>query len=82
MKCSPRLMVVLGADTAAYQRDLGKAAETSKTHFDSIASAAKATQPPRWLACLPWKRSRKASKRRPGIRRFYGAPFSPDRPDR
>lgn len=37
-----RLMVVLGADTAAYQRDLGKAVETSKIHFDSIASAAKA----------------------------------------
>ena len=37
-----RLMVVLGADTAAYQRDLGKTVETSKIHFDSIASAAKA----------------------------------------
>lgn len=37
-----KLMVVLGADTAAYQRDLGKAVETSKTHFASISDAAKA----------------------------------------
>lgn len=36
------LMVTLGADTAAFQQDMGKAGETAKTEFEKITDGAKA----------------------------------------
>lgn len=36
------LMVTLGADTAAFQQDLGKAGQTAKTEFEKITDGAKA----------------------------------------
>lgn len=36
------LMVTLGADTAAFQQDMGKAGQTAKTEFEKITDSAKA----------------------------------------
>lgn len=36
------LMVTLGADTAAFQQDMGKAGQTAKTEFEKITDGAKA----------------------------------------
>lgn len=36
------LMVTLGADTAAFQQDMGKAGKTAKTEFEKITDSAKA----------------------------------------